>query len=783
MNENQFIFSLEKKKDCISNNTNNNDSDDNFFTCCHGKFKFPKNYKGLTICFLSTITIMNILILLFVIQGLFGLSSSFILLYTSGDRVLQSTRQYQQFQTQVFINHELTEFISSTSLMAEHVKYQLQHLPLDLKDDILWLRLFQYFFTIYSSQTISALYFAKRNDDFIIISNEYGKLWVKNNNYTNYLFWREIKIDQPIGYDFFETHNVTVVDNVPFYPTSRVWFKVYLEKDNIYPKWTDIFINVRNEWSISLTMPVYIKDKIISNETFLKSPIYEDKLTNPNPDNLYGVFAIQLRLSGIHDFLNTTFSQYSDLDFVMIINSKANIVAKTSSRNNSNVIEKKALEEIDKLNLLSLIKPKVGVGPPDSIYVSNETHFSLTSEFGVTDVQFTIVTDFYGLDWAVVIGVPSRSFVKEIFISGSGITSLIVFIIVFVLGMLILFLIVFAVSSRLQKLTKRVVDLVHFRGMNKKEKRLSIFYDIRNMQQSMKAMKRGIKTFSKYVPEIIVKQVIKRDSMYGKIGMKLQNMSVLFSEIIGFTLLAEKTDTTTFLSIMTEYFSAMCQVIEDNQGLVDKFIGDAILALFNEMSFPIKNHEIHACKSALDSFHILNELNSRWRLCGYPELDIHIGINSGNMLCGNIGAENRMNFTVIGDAVNIASRLEVLNNRFYSNILIGEDTYNKVKDKFICYFVDYVVVKGKDKAICVYSLICDRMDANISQIEMCESMEKIKDLLLSFEFKKMTEMCEELFEKTKSKLVENLLNRSVSLQILKETLPEINLGNVSMRTN
>ncbi|KAL9657921.1 hypothetical protein ABK040_015976 [Willaertia magna] len=783
---------------------NNNSSNNNNFTERISSFSSTKRKKRNNCCFCRTITnyssqssseitkmsffeylfsfitIINVLLLLFILQGLFGLSSSFILLYTTGDSVLENTRQFQQFQVQLFINHQLTDFIETTSLMAEHLKYQLRYLPLNLRDDISWIRLFQYYFNIYS-YPVSSVYFSKRNDEFIMLTKEEDNSYsLKINNATNYLVWRKLNLTEQIGDDYFETREIFQRDNIPFFPTSRTWFKFYFEKNNTFPRWADLFINFRGELAFTLTMPVYVNETV-TNNTFIESPIYEDK-SNPGPTSLYGIIGIQISLKIINDFLNRTFS--GDLDFVMIINSKSDVIAVSSqhARNDSGLVEGLALKEIKELDLLTWIVHPHANNNDNAISIGNGTHFVLSGDsFGVIDVQFTVITDNYGLDWAVVIGVPTKSFGDEIF-GGSGVISLVVFIIVFILGMTILFIIVKVISIPLQRIYKRMVDLVRFKGIRKHENnRLSIFYDVRNMQRSIKAMKRGIKTFSRYVPEIIVKHSMnsKEDSEYGKIGMALRHMSVMFSDITDFTLLVEKTDTTTFLTIMTEYFSGMCQVIENHQGLVDKFIGDAVMGFFNERSFPIVNHEIQACHAALDSFNVLQELNSKWKLCGYPEIDIHIVINSGNMLCGNIGAENRMNFTVVGYTVNIASRLEVLNKTFNERILISKDTYEKVKDKFICYFVDYVVLKGNDKGIAIYSVICDIKDATELQIELCKSLEMICKLLISFEFKKMTEMCKTLYEKSNCKIVEHLLNRSISLQHLKETLPEITMKDIA----
>lgn len=216
------------------------------------------------------------------------------------------------------------------------------------------------------------------------------------------------------------------------------------------------------------------------------------------------------------------------------------------------------------------------------------------------------------------------------------------------------------------------------------------------------------KAFSKYVSPAVVDELMK-SSKNLELGGKKENLTAFFSDLRGFTTLSEKLDPQELVFLLNKYLTVMTKEVFNAQGTLDKYMGDAIMAFFGA-PLPQKDHAVNACKCAIESLKRLKELQAEFAAKGYPHLDIGIGINSGDMSVGNMGSETIQNYTVMGDAVNLASRLESINKEYGTKIIIGEDTYEKVKDFFICREVDRVRVKGKNLPVRIYELIADKSE-------------------------------------------------------------------------
>lgn len=210
------------------------------------------------------------------------------------------------------------------------------------------------------------------------------------------------------------------------------------------------------------------------------------------------------------------------------------------------------------------------------------------------------------------------------------------------------------------------------------------------------------KAFSTYVSPQLVAEISKNpDSL--KLGGEKREISVLFSDIRGFTTLSERLTPVELVALLNEYLNPMTGIVLDEEGTLDKYIGDAIMAVFNA-PVAIANHPRKACSTAVRMIDGLNKLNEGWRAKGIPSLDIGVGINTGEAVVGNMGAELRFDYTAIGDTVNLASRLESLNKFYGTHIIVSEFTYNYVKDDFLFREIDFVRVKGKLKPIVIYEL-------------------------------------------------------------------------------
>ncbi len=181
-------------------------------------------------------------------------------------------------------------------------------------------------------------------------------------------------------------------------------------------------------------------------------------------------------------------------------------------------------------------------------------------------------------------------------------------------------------------------------------------------------------------------------------------MTVLFSDIRGFTTVSEHGRPEDIVHLLNEYFTRMVEIVFHHRGTVDKFVGDMVMALFGA---PLDDpqHADHAVETALDMIEELHRLNARWAAEGRPQIDIGIGINTGPMIAGNIGSEQIMSYTVIGDAVNLGSRLESLNKQYGTRIIISDATRSRLAGRYDFRPLGDVVVKGKTQPVAIFELV------------------------------------------------------------------------------
>lgn len=215
--------------------------------------------------------------------------------------------------------------------------------------------------------------------------------------------------------------------------------------------------------------------------------------------------------------------------------------------------------------------------------------------------------------------------------------------------------------------------------------------------------KRKIKgAFQQYMNPAVVNQVLEHPDML-KLGGENKELSVLFSDIRRFTTISEGMTPENLVKFMNEYLTAMTNIVLAHNGTLDKYIGDALMAIYGAPVYQ-EDHAMKACCSAINMFKTLYDIHSEWAKQGFPEVHIGIGINTGNMIVGNMGSEKRFDYTVMGDNVNLGSRLEGLTKRYGVQIIISEFTYEKIKKDLVCRELDLVRVKGKKKPVRIYEL-------------------------------------------------------------------------------
>jgi adenylate cyclase len=212
------------------------------------------------------------------------------------------------------------------------------------------------------------------------------------------------------------------------------------------------------------------------------------------------------------------------------------------------------------------------------------------------------------------------------------------------------------------------------------------------------------KTFSQYLSPDVIGLIEKDPQKYIRPGGEIKELTVMFTDIRGFTTISEGLTPDELVNLLNEYLGAMTDIVFANQGTLDKYIGDAIMAFWGS-PYPQEDHAVRACNCALQMVRSLVKLNAKWQAEGRPPISIGIGLNTGLLNVGNMGSAKRLSWTVMGDNVNLASRLEGINKQYHTQIVISEATYRKVPDRFVCRELDKIRVKGKHQPVNIYELL------------------------------------------------------------------------------
>jgi adenylate cyclase len=210
--------------------------------------------------------------------------------------------------------------------------------------------------------------------------------------------------------------------------------------------------------------------------------------------------------------------------------------------------------------------------------------------------------------------------------------------------------------------------------------------------------------FGQYVPPELVDEMAQNPEAISLEG-ESREMTVLFSDVRGFTTISEGMDPKQLTQLMNEFLTPMTHVIHHNRGTIDKYMGDAIMSFWGA---PLKDpdHARHAMHAAMGMIESLGTLQAQFEAKGWPKIEIGIGLNSGAMTVGNMGSEFRMAYTVMGDAVNLGSRLESLTKNYGVHIIVSESTKDKVPE-YAYRELDIVRVKGKDEPVAIFEPICE----------------------------------------------------------------------------
>ena len=302
--------------------------------------------------------------------------------------------------------------------------------------------------------------------------------------------------------------------------------------------------------------------------------------------------------------------------------------------------------------------------------------------------------------WKVGVVVPEDDFVGGA--KQKMLISLLICLVVLLISITLAILISRSISKPIRLLTRETARIKNFH-LDEKIEIKSRIREIQLMSNAIAAMKSGLQAFRRYVPAELVRQLISTGEE-ARLGGHKRDLTVFFSDISGFTTIAEGMAPEELMLHLSEYFDELTQILTDQHGTVDKYIGDSIMAFWGA---PVhdENHALRACNAALICQERLNDLNQKWAAAGKSSLATRIGISTGETVVGNVGSSERINYTVMGDNVNLASRLEGVNRIYGTQIIVSRATYEAVADQFWFRPLDMVAVKGKREGTIIYELM------------------------------------------------------------------------------
>jgi len=258
--------------------------------------------------------------------------------------------------------------------------------------------------------------------------------------------------------------------------------------------------------------------------------------------------------------------------------------------------------------------------------------------------------------------------------------------------------------------------------------------EVNQLTETHGQMLSALQSFAKYVPVDVVRELFRQGEV-ARIGGRTEHLTVLFTDIRGFTSIAESMSPEKLTSHMAEYFDEVLNVLHINNATVDKLIGDAVCAFWGAPK-PDPHHAKNAVMAVIQCSKRINEYNCQWEKRGLPALPTCFGLDTGNVVVGNVGSRTRLSYTAMGDTVNLASRIESLNRFYGTDVLATREVKEKAGKEFIWRCVDCVSVKGKCKSVEIYELLGHRDEVAEETLIFSKSYEEALALYQSKQFRK-----------------------------------------------
>ncbi|MCW8451464.1 adenylate/guanylate cyclase domain-containing protein [Legionella quinlivanii] len=618
---------------------------------------------------------LSIITLFVLLLGLIGFAIMFIN-YRALNQILGASEKNLIIETTLLLNERIHNYLHPLNRDLQKMKNLLKEKiidPIDPKEFDKYL-----LESIRDTPQLFMIYYGTKEGDFYGVDRTQ-----KNIIGLNHILNTNVP---PIKERYEYNEKGQLVETVTLHdydPRLRPW---YLEAEAIRkPTWTNVyqFVNFGNYkstvYGVTAAIPVYNKN-----------------------DKFIGVFAMDLSIEGIQTFINQLNLTQNSLIYVTD-NSKQVIAYRIPHEKRDLVIDKNHLAyHLKKLDIPSSILNKTtGLFEVSSFKHEGEEYFL---------IHRPIMESHQSKPWYITIIVPASDVLAPL--RTLRLHTLLWTACVLLLGILIARIFSQRISKPIIQIANEAQQIARLE-IQPRPPIKTLIKEINYMDTSLTHMQSSLLSFQRYVPSSLVKQLI----LSGKIaemGGERQEITVLFSDIKNFTNLTEQSRPEQLITYLSNYFQAMTEAVIVHEGILDKYIGDAIMALWNApLSDP--EHAFHACQTAIDMAQRLKLTNQLNQQNNFPLFHIRIGINSGEAIVGNVGSEERLSYTALGDTVNVASRLEAVNKLYHTQVIVSESTFKQVADQFNFRLLDEVAVRGKRESTRIYELITDHNIQNLEQ--------------------------------------------------------------------
>jgi adenylate cyclase len=333
---------------------------------------------------------------------------------------------------------------------------------------------------------------------------------------------------------------------------------------------------------------------------------------------------------------------------------------------------------------------------------TNQNDFLLRSPRDAQELSgsFARFPESFGRPWEAIVITPTDDFIGQLKATNRHIV-----VIIIVLSIAELFLI-YLLSRRLSQPIENIsqeLKSIESLSFEHPANRPSKVREIAQLQSAASLLRNSLQSFSSFAPVDVVRGLIKSGIPLA-LGVDKRNLTILFSDVENFSTHAEQSPPDAMLDQMSVYFEQVSRAISDEKGTVDKFIGDGIMAFWGA-PVALPDHVLRACAGALRAARRMQHVNAAWRAEGKPTLRMRIGLNTADVLIGNIGSTERFSYTVMGDGVNVAARLEGMNKTFGTTICISDSVFDAVASEVVARPLRRIQVKGRKQEFMVYELL------------------------------------------------------------------------------